>query len=83
MAEHGRGTLLIFARTETEAFHEFVWQRADALLFLRGRLHFHRPDGSRAAANAGAPSVLCAYGGEDAQRLAECDLAGRIVVLRT
>lgn len=83
MADHGRGTLLIFARTETEAFHEFVWQRADALLFLRGRLHFHRPDGVRAAANAGAPSVLCAYGGEDAQRLAECDIDGRIVVLRT
>lgn len=83
MADHGRGTLLIFARTETEAFHEFVWRRADALLFLRGRLHFHRPDGVRAAANAGAPSVLCAYGGEDAQRLAECDIDGRIVVLRT
>lgn len=83
MADHGRGTLLIFARTETEAFHEFVWRRADALLFLRGRLHFHRPDGVRAAGNAGAPSVLCAYGGEDAQRLAECDVDGRIVVLRT
>lgn len=83
MAEHGCGTLLIFARTETEAFHEFVWQRADALLFLRGRLHFHRADGVRAAANAGAPSVLCAYGSADAQRLAESDLDGRIVVLRT
>jgi hypothetical protein len=48
LANHGDGIALIFARTETEAFHEYVWSRADSLLFLRGRLHFHYVDGRRA-----------------------------------
>lgn len=83
MADHGCGTMLVFARTETDAFHRFVWRRANALLFLRGRLHFHRPDGSRAAANAGAPNVLAAYGAADVDRLGRCDLPGQFVELRS
>jgi hypothetical protein len=79
---HGVGTSLIFARTETEAFHRFIWNGANALLFLAGRLHFHRPDGTRAAANAGAPSVLCAYGKDDADRLAASSLPGAFTPLR-
>lgn len=81
MVAHGRGLLLIFARTETELFFETVWERAAAVLFLRGRLHFHHVDGRRAAANAGAPSCLVAYGGDDAECLACCGLAGRFVPL--
>lgn len=69
MAEHNHGTMIIFARTETDMFFEYVWNKASALLFLRGRLHFHRADGTRAKANAGAPSVLVAYGDADAERL--------------
>nr|WP_156366684.1 DNA N-6-adenine-methyltransferase [Microbacterium sp. No. 7] len=56
LANHGDGIALIFARTETRGFVETVWRRATAVLFLHGRLHFHYPDGRRAAANAGAPS---------------------------
>lgn len=82
LADHGQGTALIFARTETEAFHRFIWERASGLLFLEGRLHFHFPDGTRAKANAGAPSVLCAYGQDDLDRLAASDLAGSLVPLR-
>lgn len=82
LADHGDGTAIIFARTETEAFQRQVWKRAHGLLFLEGRLHFHYPDGTRAAHNAGAPSVLCAYGQDDMDRLAACDLAGAFVPLR-
>ena len=60
LARHGRGTALIFARTETEMFFSHVWGVADAVLFLEGRLHFHYPDGRRAEANAGGPSCLIA-----------------------
>ena len=66
LAEHGNGVALIFARTETDMFFRQVWDRADALLFLRGRLHFHHVTGVRAKANAGAPSVLAAYGKRNA-----------------
>lgn len=82
MAAHDRGVSLIFARTETAPFHRFVWGAASGLLFLRGRLNFHRPDGSRAEANGGAPSVLIAYGSEDRDILAAAPIAGAFVPLR-
>lgn len=81
-ADHGNAIALIFARTETEAFHAQVWGRADAVFFLRGRLHFHRPDGTRAAANAGAPSCLVGYGAEARRRLQTATLPGRFLGLR-
>ena len=79
LADHRHGTALIFARTETAGFVEQVWQKADALLFLHGRLYFHRPDGTRAEANSGAPSVLIAYGAEDVERLRFSGLDGSLV----
>jgi hypothetical protein len=69
LADHNHGTALIFARTETEAFHEQVWPKAAAILFFKGRLHFHHPDGRRAKDNGGAPSCLIAYGPVDAVKL--------------
>jgi DNA N-6-adenine-methyltransferase (Dam) len=81
MADHRFGTALIFARTETDLFHETVWQRAAGILFLRGRLFFHRRDGGRAGANAGAPSCLVAYGSGDMEVLSSAGLPGRLVVL--
>jgi len=82
MADHDRGTALIFSRTETEAFFRQVWERATALLFIRGRINFHLPNGSKAKGNAGAPTVLCAYGVDDADILAACSIAGQFVPLR-
>ncbi len=79
LAAHNRGTALIFARTETAGFTREVWGKASALLFLDGRLHFHRPDGTRAPANAGAPSVLVAYGRDDAVALSLSGLPGSLV----
>jgi hypothetical protein len=83
LATHGNGIALIFARTDTAMFHDHVFDRADALLFLLGRLTFHRPDGlGPHPHNSGGPSVLIAYGAENAQRLAACGLAGKFVELR-
>ncbi len=79
---HGAGTALIFARTETALFHEWVWPHADAILFLRGRVTFLDPEGEKAAADAGAPSVLIAYGDRDAAALAASGLDGYLVRLR-
>jgi hypothetical protein len=81
LASHGRGTALIFARTETRGFVEQVWGKATALRFLHGRLFFHRPDGVKAETSAGAPSVLVAYGQEDAARLQTSSLPGSYVSL--
>lgn len=82
LAAHGNGIALVPARTEVEAwFWPFVWEKADALLFLRGRLYFHRPDGTTAG-NAGHGSVLAAYGPTNAAALRRCGLAGQYVPLR-
>ena len=81
LAGHGSGTALIFARTETVGFVEQVWRKATALRFLHGRLLFHRPDGTRARANTGAPSVLVAYGEGDARALEASSIPGTFVRL--
>ncbi|MEO6364031.1 MAG: DNA N-6-adenine-methyltransferase [Caldimonas sp.] len=79
LAEHGTGTALIFARTETALWFDHVWRRAHAILFLRGRLHFHYVDGRRAEANSGAPSALIAYGANDAAMLRASGLEGALI----
>lgn len=81
-ADHGNAVALIFARTETDMFFRHVWPKAHAVLFLRGRLHFHHVDGTRASANAGAPSVLVAYGERNANNLRMSDIDGQFCRLR-
>ena len=61
LRRHANGVALIFARTETRSFFDFIWGYADAILFLKGRIGFYRPDGT-AGGHAGAPSCLVAYG---------------------
>lgn len=82
LADHGNGIALIFARTETKMFFEWVWDRAHSILFIEGRLHFHHIDGSRAKANAGAPSCLVAYGSDNTAALRRSGIAGRLVDLQ-
>ncbi|TLM66027.1 MAG: adenine methyltransferase [Deltaproteobacteria bacterium] len=80
-ADHGDTIALVFARTETRMFFEHVWPKASAVLFLEGRLHFHHVCGRRARANSGGPSVLIAYGEQNAEVLKRCKLAGRFIAL--
>lgn len=82
LAEHGRGTALVFARVETDAWFEHVWPKATGILFLRRRLNFYDIKGRRAKANSGAPSVLIAYGPDDAAVLAERPWPGHFVPLQ-
>jgi hypothetical protein len=81
LSMYGDGVALIFARTETRMFEEYVWGRATAVLFIYGRLHFHHVDGTRASANAGAPSVLVAYGDGNAEVLRTCGIRGKFIKL--
>lgn len=81
LAKHGDGIALVFARTETRMFFDWVWPHATAMLFIEGRLHFHHPDGTRAKANSGAPSVLIAYGERNARRLLNSSVPGARVRL--
>lgn len=82
MAWHGNGIALVFARTETEAFFRWVWPYASAVFFFKGRLHFHNRKGKRAPNNAGAPSVLIAYGKTNARVLAKLPMEGKFIQLK-
>jgi hypothetical protein len=63
------GTLLIFVRTDTVVWHDWIFPYASALLFLRGRLTFHTVNGEKGKTTAGAPSVLVGYGNVESDRL--------------
>ena len=79
-AEHGNAIALVFARTETKMFFEHVWDKATALFFIKGRIKFHHVNGSKSG-SAGAPSVLIAYGSENAKSLQDCSLDGKLIWL--
>jgi hypothetical protein len=82
MTIHDNGIALIYARTETEMFFKYVWNMADSVRFIEGRLYFHYVDGSRAKTNSGAPSVLIAYGNEADSRLKRSKIKGQYIKLR-
>lgn len=82
LSNHGNGVALVPARTEVESwFWPFIWDRAHAVLFLRGRLYFHKPDGALTG-NAGHGSVLVAYGSKNAGLLAASGIVGRYFKLK-
>ncbi len=67
LAEHGDGIALIFARTETEFWQEQIFPRADAVMFLRGRVKFCDSTGIERDP-APAPAALVAFGGATRRR---------------
>lgn len=79
--EHGYGTALLFARTETATWQDWIWPFASAVLFPRGRLTFHLSDGRPAKSAASAPSALIAFGLEDALALSNSGIRGAFVPL--
>lgn len=80
LVQHGNGIALVPARTETAMFYECVWDVADAVLFMKGRPHFHYVDGTRAKANSGAPICLVAYGAANALCLEQSGL-GKVLAM--
>lgn len=82
LSEHNNGIAILFARTETKMFFDYVWPCASSLFFLKGRLTFHRPDGSKGKTNSGGPSVLISYGKQNADSLRDCGLEGKWVRLQ-
>jgi hypothetical protein len=84
MALHNDGIALTFARTETRMFFAAVWPKASAIVFVRGRLTFARPDGSspKTGHNSGGPSVLIGYGARAVDRLKAVADLGHLIELR-
>lgn len=81
LAKHGSGIALIFARTETRTFFDYIWDKADAILFIKGRLKFCHVTGEPADNCGGAPSCLVAYGEENANDLRNCGIKGKFLYI--
>ena len=81
IADHANGLALIPARTDTKAFFESVWHKADAVLFFSGRLRFHHANGSLSKNSMGAAHVLVAYGNQNVDTLAKLTDIGFFVPL--
>ena len=60
MAKHGSGISLIFVRSETRAWQDWVFPYAHSILYVAGRISFHKSDGS-AVSTGTAPSALISY----------------------
>lgn len=80
LSETKSGVALIFARTETKGFHKTVWEKAHSILFLEGRLKFHKPCGE-AGNSANAPSCLISYSEDDTEALRSSGIKGKLVLL--
>lgn len=84
MAEHNYGLMLIFARTDTKWFHNFVAPYTSGILLLNGRVRFHSTRGGLftrlgGGSSGGAPSMICSYGTHDLDVLATCGLPGLLL----
>jgi len=78
---HGNGIALIFARTETKCFFNHIWDDADAVLFVKGRIKFYNLEGNQMG-TPGAPSIFIAYGKNNALALEKSGIAGRFIMLK-
>ncbi|GGP05102.1 N-6-adenine-methyltransferase [Cloacibacterium rupense] len=78
---HGNGIALIFARTETKCFFNHIWNDAHAVLFVKGRIKFYNTDGEQKG-TPGAPSILIAYGKENADLLEQAHIEGKFIRLK-
>lgn len=75
LALHGNGLALTFARTDTNAFHHFVFRFADSIFFFKQRIKFCNVQGVPAHSGV-APSVLIAYGGFNSEAINDAGLNG-------
>ena len=73
---HNNGIALTMARMETNAFHKYVYPHVDSMFFFKQRLTFLNVDGTPGKGNAGAPSVLLAYGGDNSDSITDAGFDG-------
>lgn len=76
LAEHGDGIALLFNRCDTAMWQDVIFARATAVKFLRNRIRFYRPDGSRGD-SPGCGSVLIAFGEGNAEILKSSPIEGK------
>jgi len=69
MSHHQNGITLVFSRTGTKYWQEFIWKSAFSILFLNKRIKFYDKSGRFTNDNGGADSALISYTEFDAYQL--------------
>ncbi len=83
LALHGNGTALVYNRSDTPAFQDYVFPFATSILYIRGRVFFCDINGVPAKSSGGAPSVLIAYGENNADAIADSGIRGHHQYLKS
>lgn len=73
--------MLIYARVDTELFHNYIFPNAYSIFFIKGRLKFLDKDGIESKNSAGAPSCLIAFDEDMHNLLLNCNLNGKLIKL--
>ena len=61
MVEHNNRIALLFNRLDNKMFQDVVFPKAKGILFMKGRIKFHREDGT-IGESPGCGSILVAFG---------------------
>lgn len=80
MAEHNNGIALVYNRCDSAWFQDYVLGAAHSILYLKKRIHFIKPDGTKGD-RPGTGSILIAYGPHNTEALASSKLEGRLIEL--
>lgn len=79
MHNHRNGIALVFSRTDCRWFHDYV-AKADAILFLKGRVKFIDGQGRTGNSGAGCGSMLVAWGKQNVFSLIKMEQRGHLVL---
>lgn len=69
---------LLFNRLDNKMFQDVVFPKAKGILFMKGRIKFHREDGT-IGESPGCGSILVAFGEENAETLRSSNIEGRYI----
>lgn len=78
MAVHDNGIALLFNRCDSKMFQEVIFKKAKAMMFLKNRIKFYKPDGT-IGRQPGCGSILIAFGLMNAEYLKICGLDGKFL----
>lgn len=81
MAENNNGIALLFNRCDSRMFQDVIFPCASAIMFIKGRIRFFRPDGTEGG-SPGCGSVLIAFGKENAEILGKSIIPGKFIKLK-
>ena len=81
MIENNNGIALLFNRCDSKMFQDKIFPNATAIMFLKGRIKFFRPDGTQGG-SPGCGSVLIAFGESNASALKLSNIPGKYIKLK-